>query len=252
MAHRGTVLLFDLVGTLIDEASDYEALDVTMEAARARFGLAVDAAELSGDFSLALMEILRAEEPPGGEGAPVGKAEFVPFEQAAKEIFAAVLEVRGIDATPEDVAWFWRTFVDVQRKVVRPTEDARVCLEWAREQGFAVWVVTDADPYFVTDVMPSTGLDKLWDGIVTAAEAGDPKPEPAIFLLALTRADASPSEVVMIGDSYERDVLGARAVGIHRGVLVDRHRARTVDDVPVISSLTALPAALSTVVPTLN
>lgn len=248
---RRTVLLFDLVGTLIDEASDYEALDATMEAARHRFSLHDEASRLSGDFSLALMEILRAEEP-ASDAAPAGKADFVPFELAAKEVFAAVLEVRGVQATDVDVDWFWRTFVDVQKKVVRPMPDAVACLTWARDNGYAAWVVTDADPYFVADVMPATGLDDLWDGVVTAAEAGDPKPEPAIFRLAMSRAGASPTDVIMVGDSYERDVLGAREAGIHRAVLVDRHKARTVDDVPVISSLLALPAALSTVVPSLN
>lgn len=248
---RRTTILFDLVGTLVDEASDYEALDATMEAARHRFSLHDEASRLSGDFSLALMEILRAEEP-AGEAAPAGKADFVPFELAAKEVFAAVLEVRDVQASEADVEWFWRTFVDVQKKVVRPTPDAVACLTWARQQGYAVWVVTDADPYFVTDVMPATELDGLWDGVVTAAEAGDPKPEPAIFRLALERARAFPSDAIMVGDSYERDVLGAREAGIHRAVLVDRHKARTIDDVPVISDLRSLPAALSTVVPSLN
>ena len=248
---RRNVLLFDLVGTLVDEESDYESLDAAMEAARHRFGLAEDASRLSGDFSLALMEILRAEEPPT-DAEPAGKAEFIPFEEAAKDIFAAVLEVRGVEATVDDVEWFWSTFVAVQRRVVRPTADARACLQWARENGYAVWVVTDADPYFVTDVMPATGLDQWWDGIVTAMEAGDPKPEPAIFRLALERAGASPLDAVMVGDSYERDVLGARGAGIHRAVLVDRHKARTVDDVPVISSLMTLPAALASVVPSVN
>lgn len=244
------VLFFDLVGTLVDEASDYEALDAAMEAARFRFGIQEPASELSGDFSLALMEILRAEDPEGeGGGAP---AEFVPFELAAKEIFAAVLEVRGIQATESDAAWFWGTFVQVQKKLVRLHPEARAALQWARREGYAIWVLTDADPYLVDDILPASGVAKLWDGVVTAAEAGYPKPEPPIFRLALKRAGVSASRAIMIGDSYERDVLGAREAGIPRAVLVDRHRARTVDDVPVITSLDALPSALARLAPSMN
>lgn len=243
-----TVLLFDLVGTLVDEASDYEALDAAMEAARFRFSLPEPASALSGDFSLALMEIVRAEESaPGGE-----PAEFVPFELAAKDVFSAVLEVRGIEASEADVAWFWATFLQVQKKVVRLHADALEGLKWARKQGHRIWILTDADPYFVDDVLPATGLPGLWDGVVTAYEAGYPKPEPAIFRLALERAGVRPSGAVMIGDSYERDVLGAREAGIPRAILVDRHRARTVDDVPVITSLSALPAALARLAPSMN
>lgn len=248
--HR-PLLLFDLVGTLVDEESDYEALDFAMSEARERFGLVDGARELSGDFSLALMEILRAEGGSEGETGG-GPAEFVPFEQAAKEIFAAVLEVRGVDAAEEDVEWFWRTFVRTQREVVRLHDDAKRCLEWARDAGFRVWLVTDADVYFVRDVLPGKGLDGLYEGCVTASEAGDPKPDPKIFLAALERAGVAPHHAVMIGDSYERDVEGARAAGIERAVLVDRHKARTVKDVPVVSTLMALPAALTTVVPSAN
>lgn len=246
------VLLFDLVGTLIDEASDYESLDAAMEAARARFGIADPASHLSGDFSLALMEILRTEPEPGAEGVPPGPAEFVPFEDAAKDVFAAVMEVRGLEVSEADVQWWWATFVAVQRKTVRAHPDAAQALEWTRRQRHRVWVLTDADPYFVEDVLPTTGLLRHVEGVVTAAEAGEPKPHPAIFRAALARAGVTPVGAIMIGDSYERDILGARDAGIHRGILVDRHRARTVDDVPVVTSLTALPAALARVAPSMN
>lgn len=240
------LLLFDLVGTLVDESSDYESMDAAMEAVRQRFRLDDAAKQLSGDFSLALMEILRAE--PEDEGP----AEFVPFESAAKDIFAAVLEVRGVVASREDVSWFWRTFLEAQRRLVRVHADALPALAWARKQGFKVWVITDADPYLVEDVLRPTGLAARWDGVVTAADAGEPKPSPAIFRLALERAGVKPSGAIMVGDSYERDIEGARGAGIARGVLVDRHRARTVKDVPVIGSLTALPAAVSRLSPGLN
>lgn len=238
------VLLFDLVGTLVDEASDYESLDAAMAKARQRFRLSDDAATLSGDFSLALMEILRSEDPGEGDDAP--PADNVPFEEAAKQIFAAVLEVRGIDATDEDVEWFWEEFVNAQRRIVRVHNDAVRCLEWAKAEGFRVWLVTDADPYVATQVLPGKGLDGLYEGIVTAGEAGDPKPDAKIFKLALARAGVDAADAIMIGDSYERDIEGARGAGIARAVLVDRHKARTVKDCPVVSSLLALPAALST------
>ncbi|GEM_PF-229172 len=243
------VLLFDLVGTLVDEASDYESLDAAFEATRSRFRLADEAAALSGDFSLALMEILRGEEDAEGGGQP---AEFVPFEEAAKEIFRAVLEVRDVDASHEDAEWFWATFVATQKRTLRLHPDAPQALAWARAHGYRVWVLTDADPYLVEDVLPATSLPTLWDGVVTASEAGFPKPDPRLFRAALARVGVSPVEAVMVGDSYERDVLGARAAGIHRAVLVDRHRARTVDDVPVITSLSALPSALARLAPSLN
>lgn len=247
------VLLFDLVGTLVDEQSDYEALDAAMDAARYRFGIEEPASALSGDFSLAMMEILRAEDPEGDAAAAASEpAAFVPFEFAAQEIFAAVMEVRGIDVTEADAAWFWATFVQVQKKIIRLHPDAMRAMQWAKKHGHRIFVLTDADPYLTRDILPATGITELWDGVVTAAEAGYPKPEAPIFRLALEAAGVPASRAIMVGDSYERDVLGARAAGIPRAVLVDRHRARTIDDVPVITSLDALPAAVARLALSMN
>jgi putative hydrolase of the HAD superfamily len=48
------------------------------------------------------------------------------------------------------------------------------------------------------------------------------KPSPALYDLALQRANSIPDYTIHIGDSYIHDVLGARAVGI-TPVLLDRH-----------------------------
>lgn len=49
--------------------------------------------------------------------------------------------------------------------------------------------------------------------IVTSAEAGEPKPAPRIFELALTRLAADASNAVHVGDSAD-DAAGARAAGM--------------------------------------
>jgi HAD superfamily hydrolase (TIGR01549 family) len=58
------------------------------------------------------------------------------------------------------------------------------------------------------------GLSGLVDFLVISEEAGVSKPDPAIFRIALRRARARPEEAVMVGDSWENDVLGARGAGI--------------------------------------
>lgn len=52
------------------------------------------------------------------------------------------------------------------------------------------------------------------DALIVSEEVGASKPDPAIFRAALDAVGATPSEVVMIGDSWTADVLGARAAGI--------------------------------------
>ncbi len=57
-------------------------------------------------------------------------------------------------------------------------------------------------------------VENYVDELVTSEEVGFTKPEPEIFHAALKRVNCTPGEVIMVGDSWERDVLGAAKVGI--------------------------------------
>lgn len=87
-----------------------------------------------------------------------------------------------------------------------------------------------------------TGLLELVEGVVTSAEAGSAKPDPAIFQYALELAGAPADQTVHVGDSIGNDIEGARAAGI-RGVLV-RHDGPIPPGVESIATLAELPALL--------
>ncbi len=80
------------------------------------------------------------------------------------------------------------------------------------------------------------------DAIVGSKSHGRVKPHPSIFQAALAALDVSPEETAMVGDSYEDDIEGARALGI-RAILLDRGGLRP-DAEDRIDTLLALPAAL--------
>jgi HAD superfamily hydrolase (TIGR01662 family) len=85
-------------------------------------------------------------------------------------------------------------------------------------------------------------------GVITAAvsssEHGYMKPHPSIFEAALALAGVEARESVMVGDSLTHDIDGARRVGM-RGVLVHRSSdPAPAADVPVIRSMTELPALI--------
>jgi putative hydrolase of the HAD superfamily len=93
-------------------------------------------------------------------------------------------------------------------------------LRGLRAAGIALVVVSNWD-VSLHDVMEQTGLRGLVDGVLTSAEAGEPKPGGAMFRAALDLAGARPAEALHVGDSVEHDVAGALAMGM-RAVLVDR------------------------------
>ena len=82
------------------------------------------------------------------------------------------------------------------------------------------------------------GLDPYLDVVVTAKDVGADKPEPPIFLAALERAAVDAPEVAYVGDQYERDVVGARGVGMN-AILIDRYDLfPEITDCPRITGLT--------------
>jgi putative hydrolase of the HAD superfamily len=120
-------------------------------------------------------------------------------------------------------------------------EDAPGALNALRELGLVLIVVSNWDAS-LPDVLDRVGLAHLLDGVVTSAQVGTRKPEPAIFERALTVASASAEEAVHVGDSPTEDVEGARAAGIEAVLLARDGMASS--EARRIRSLAELPALL--------
>ncbi len=59
-----------------------------------------------------------------------------------------------------------------------------------------------------------SGLDSFFDGVILSDEIGINKPNPEIFFYALEKAQANKNETLMIGDSFESDIVGAKNCSI--------------------------------------
>ena len=83
------------------------------------------------------------------------------------------------------------------------------------------------------------------DAAVSSGAHGKTKPHESIFRAVLERLAVEPRRAVMVGDSLEDDVEGARALGM-RALLLDR-RDQFPDVPDRLPNLLALPAALGLV-----
>ncbi len=63
-------------------------------------------------------------------------------------------------------------------------------------------------------LLEEAGLAEALDTVVESARVGVEKPDPAIYRLAAERLELPPQEVVMVGDSFERDVRASRSTGM--------------------------------------
>ena len=67
----------------------------------------------------------------------------------------------------------------------------------------------------VATLCQECGLAALCDVIIDSAQVGVSKPEQRIFTLALEQLGRAPHTAVYVGDSFERDVIGAKTAGLH-------------------------------------
>jgi putative hydrolase of the HAD superfamily len=96
--------------------------------------------------------------------------------------------------------------------VFRPVDGAVGALETLRARDLRLAVVSNWD-CSLPETLTRVGLRDLFEAVVTSAEAGAPKPDPAPFLLALRRLGADAHRTLHVGDE-EADALGARAAGM--------------------------------------
>jgi putative hydrolase of the HAD superfamily len=70
-------------------------------------------------------------------------------------------------------------------------------------------------------ILEELGLGSYLDFVLASGAAGFAKPDPAFFRLALEQAGVAAERAVMVGDSYQADVVGARSAGMD-GILLRR------------------------------
>lgn len=61
----------------------------------------------------------------------------------------------------------------------------------------------------------NSGIKKYFATITTSEEVGLKKPHPVIFEIALKKASVLPQKSIMIGDSLEADIIGAKNAGMN-------------------------------------
>jgi putative hydrolase of the HAD superfamily len=124
-----------------------------------------------------------------------------------RECARVFLESADADLDPGE---FSPAFVEAM--VFRPLDGAVAALERLRAAGLSLACVSDWD-IGLREQLAKVGLDHLFDVVLTSAEAGAPKPEPALFRAALSRLRAEPGRAVHVGDG-DTDRDGAGAAGL--------------------------------------
>jgi putative hydrolase of the HAD superfamily len=147
--------------------------------------------------------------------------------------FQASLEKLGVQAISmayECYQLYWRVFLENMELF----PEAKALLDQLRPD--TTCIVTDLTADIQFRKMEKLCLTEKIRHIVTSEEAGAEKPNPVIFHIALEKLEAKPSDCCMIGDSFDRDALGASTQGIHCFWLT----TTSLEKYPLISNIASL------------
>jgi putative hydrolase of the HAD superfamily len=116
--------------------------------------------------------------------------------------------------------------------------DTLAVLSALKERGLKLGVISNFDSR-IYPLLSDLGIFKYLDSVHISSREGTAKPDPAIFLNALSAHGLLPREAVHVGDSLSEDIGGAEGAGLH-AVWIDRDGGRLDGEKLRIASLEAL------------
>jgi putative hydrolase of the HAD superfamily len=223
-------VLLDALGTLI--ALEPPAPRLAAELRR-RFGLEISRAQAQRAVA-AEISYYRAHLEEGRDRATLAE-----LRSRCAEVLADQLATDLGGPVPRGAELVEALLASLHFTVFADVADA---LAELRELGVRLVVASNWD-VSLAEVLDRLEVTRWLDGVLTCAEVGVRKPDPAVFVRALAMAGVSPERALHVGDSLQEDVEGARAAGIEP-VLIARDRSDVPapgEDHAIIHSLRELP-----------
>ena len=144
---------------------------------------------------------------------PIIKPDFTFRQTLAQKLR---LQLDFIEATSPEVSWAKhgeKLLNDLYARTCEETSQSRSVLLQLREH-FPMVLVSNFYGNIAT-VLREFSLDGIFQHIVESAVVGIRKPDPRIFTLGVEALGLDPSEVVVVGDSIDKDIIPARQSGCH-------------------------------------
>jgi HAD superfamily hydrolase (TIGR01549 family) len=145
--------------------------------------------------------------------------------------FLSMLEKRLGNSSLRSAGQLRRAYWDGYAEKMAVDDDCAETIQWIRDRGITVVWTTNFTCEPQVWKLDQLGLIDAADYFVASEEAGVEKPDPALFSLALEKANTDPGEAWMVGDDLNRDIAGAQTSGL-KGVWMCRNSASRNDIEP--------------------
>jgi putative hydrolase of the HAD superfamily len=226
-------IFFDAAGTLIKPA---RRVGETYAVLAQKYGVEPSAAEITERFRLCF----HSAPPLAFPGTPATRIEDL--ERAWwKELVWRVFEPwDGFQRFDDYFAELFAYFAQPDAWALYP--EVAETLPVLERRGLVLSVISNFDSRLI-GILQGLGAAHWFEHIFVSSRVGYAKPDRQIFHTALERHSLEAGDALHVGDSEEKDLLGANRAGL-KGVLVERNGAGNSNLSPRITSLRSIPSLL--------
>ncbi|GAB5401265.1 MAG: YjjG family noncanonical pyrimidine nucleotidase [Aureisphaera sp.] len=121
----------------------------------------------------------------------------------------------GIEFSIEEIDNLATAYIDELPKDNYLFDGVGDTLEYLLVKGYEMHIITNGFEEVQHLKLKNSEIDHFFRTVTTSEEVGVKKPNSKVFHRALQKARAIPKESIMVGDTFEADILGAENVGMH-------------------------------------
>jgi len=203
-------IFFDFGGTLMDAESDNIAHLHMMKNIIQKYNLSVSPKDLVTKYNsflftkeMTLLDIDQKEK------------SFKPLRESTKRAFRGVLTKYNIVPSQKDFQWFKKIYFKNHKKYVKLfPETFEIIKQIKNNASIHMGIISDVDNDYMYFQFNTLGITEHFDSITTSEEVQIYKPEAKIFQVALNKAGCQGKESIIIGDSYKKDIVGGKNMGM--------------------------------------
>jgi putative hydrolase of the HAD superfamily len=162
------------------------------------------------------------------------------IDEARAERYKRLFSKYGVNAGEQLIEGARQLYSTAYRTNIRAVPGAEELLKRLKTK-FKIAVVSNNFGVEQKSKIDVCGFGKYLDAIVTSVEVGFTKPSPEIFLLALDKLGCSADEAIMIGDSWDMDITGAKNAGI-KAIWFNRYGNKCPDPGSAVEVDSLIPA----------
>ena len=142
------------------------------------------------------------------EMSSVSDSSSVSNSEASSESLFLSLSDSEIQQIAGDMARY------INAKTLALLNENRQVLEHLKQKGYPMVLVSNFYGN-INQVLKDAGIDGYFKDVIESAVVGVRKPNPAIFALGVCALDLPASQVLVVGDTYGKDIVPAHKLGCH-------------------------------------